>query len=95
MLIAANPLLPQQQQRPTFSITSNVVIVNVTVLDKNGKPIENLKKSDFQLFEDGKPQTLQSVDLQRLQLDRFPPMTPADSLPPEEHAKAKPQSRPG
>lgn len=89
-LIVANPLLPQQQQHPTFSITSNVVIVNVTVLDKNGKPIENLKKSDFQLFEDGKPQTLQAVDLQRLQLDRLPPMTPADSLPPVEDNRPKP-----
>jgi VWFA-related protein len=88
--MAANPLLPQQQRRPTFSITSNVVIVNVTVLDRNGKPIENLKKSDFQLFEDGKLQTLQAVDLQRLQLDRLPPMTPADSLPPVEAENPKP-----
>ena len=88
--IAANPLLPQQTQRPTFSITSNVVIVNVTVLDKNGKPIETLKKSDFQVFEDGKQQTLQSVDLQKLELDKLPPLTPADSLPPVEDNQPKP-----
>jgi VWFA-related protein len=88
--MAAYPLLPQQQQRPTFSITSNVVIVNVTVLDKNGNPIETLKKDDFQLFEDGKPQTLQSVDLQKLQLNKLPPLTPADSLPPAEEEKPKP-----
>lgn len=90
LLMASYPLLPQQQQRPTFSITSNVVIVNVTVLDKNGNPIENLKKDDFQLFEDGKPQTLQSVDLQHLQLNKLPPLTPADSLPPAEDDKPKP-----
>jgi VWFA-related protein len=80
MLLAANPLLAQQ--RPTFSTTTNIVIVNVTVLDKNGKPIENLTKDDFQLYEDGKLQQLQSVDLQRLSNDKLPALS-ANSLPPE------------
>ena len=53
-------------QRPTFSATTNVVIVNVSVLDRNGKPIENLTAKDFQVYEDGKLQKLQAVDLQRL-----------------------------
>jgi VWFA-related protein len=54
------------QQRATFSSTTNVVVVNVTVLDRNGKPIENLTRDDFELYEDGKLQTLQAVDPQRL-----------------------------
>jgi VWFA-related protein len=55
-----------QQQRPTFSITTNIVVVNVTVTDRNGNPIPNLTTADFQLYEDGKLQKLQAVDYQRL-----------------------------
>lgn len=54
------------QQRPTFSTTTNVVIVNVSVLDRSGKPVENLTKNDFLLYEEGKLQKLQAVDFQRL-----------------------------
>ena len=66
LLLAALAVQPAFPQRATFSTTTSVVIVNVTVLDRNGKPIENLTKNDFQLYEDGKLQTLQAVDLQRL-----------------------------
>ncbi len=70
------------QQRPTFSTTTSVVVVNVTVLDRNGKPIENLTKNDFQVFEDGKLQKLQSMDLQRLDTATLP--TPAETPQPVE-----------
>ncbi|MGA7410845.1 MAG: VWA domain-containing protein [Bryobacteraceae bacterium] len=79
----AEPSLPpgaqrQTTRRPTFSLTTNVVIVNVSVLDRNGKPIETLTKDDFQLFEDGKPQTLQSVDLERLGTKPLPAFESAE-----------------
>ncbi len=64
------------QQRPTFSTTTNVVVVNVTVVGRNGKPIDNLSKNDFEIYEDGKPQKLQSVDFQRLKNDLLPPIQP-------------------
>lgn len=69
--LAAQPVTPQQQ--PTFSTTTNVVIVNVTVLDRSGKPIENLTKDDFEVYEDGKLQKLQSVDFQHLNDKVLPP----------------------
>jgi len=71
------------QQRPTFSINTNVVIVNVTVLDRNGKPIPNLTAADFELYEDGKPQKLQAVDFQRLSADVLPAVTSEPSPAPE------------
>ncbi len=77
-LIGAQPVLPQ---RPTFSTTTNVVIVNVTVLDRSGKPIENLTKDDFALYEDGKLQKLQAVDLQRLNTKALPPVGSAAAQP--------------
>jgi VWFA-related protein len=72
LLLAVQPALPQQH--PTFSTTTNIVIVNVTVLDRSGKPIENLKKDDFEIYEDGKLQKLQAVDLQHLANTVRPPI---------------------
>jgi VWFA-related protein len=69
------------QRRATFSTTTNVVIVNVTVLDRNGKPIENLTKDDFELYEDGKPQRLQAVDFQRLRSTVLPPIESVEAQP--------------
>jgi VWFA-related protein len=80
LLLLAEPAVPQRDT--TFRVETNIVTVNVTVLDKDGKPIENLKKEDFQLFEDGKLQKLQAVDFQKLQSNVLPPVTAADSLPP-------------
>ena len=51
-------------------------------LDKDGKPIENLKKEDFELYEDGKLQKLQAVDFQKLQSNILPPVSPNDTLVP-------------
>jgi VWFA-related protein len=70
-LLTAHPVLPQQ--RATFSTTTNVVIVNVTVLDRNGQPVPNLTKDDFEIYEDGKLQKLQAVDFQHLNNTTLPP----------------------
>lgn len=65
--------LPQAQQHATFSTTTSVVTVNVTVTDRAGKPVENLTKADFQVLEDGKQQRISAVDLQRLTSAPLPP----------------------
>lgn len=69
LLLAQTPNAP----RPTFSATTNLVVVDVTVSDASGKPITNLTKDDFVLLEDGKPQTLLSCDLQKLETKPLPP----------------------
>ena len=79
LVLIGQPLLPQDAH---FSLTTNVVTVNVTVLDKDGKPIDNLTKDDFLVYEDGKPQKLQAVDFQKLQSGVLPPVSVADTLPP-------------
>jgi VWFA-related protein len=78
ILVAGFAVQPgNAQQQPTFSSTTNVVIVNVTVLDRSGKPIEKLTKDDFAVYEDGKLQKLQSVDFQRLNDKVLPPLNQA------------------
>lgn len=49
-----------QQDQPVTTLKVNVQIVNIyfNVKDKRGALIPNLKKEDFQVSEDGKPQTI-------------------------------------
>jgi len=74
-------LLFGQQQQPAqtgvkFSTSSNLVIVDVTVKDKNGKPVENLNTNDFTVLEDGKPQKISVFEFQKLAMEPEPPPPP-------------------
>ena len=51
----------------TFTITSQLVVEEVNVKDKNGKAIEGLKKEDFTVTEDNKPQTIKFFDYENLE----------------------------
>ncbi|HUQ95878.1 MAG TPA: VWA domain-containing protein [Bryobacteraceae bacterium] len=73
-LLSAQLLLPQQPDPPTlikapakFSTTTQLVIVNVSVKDKNGDPLTGLKPADLTLTEDGKPQQISVLEYQRLE----------------------------
>lgn len=55
-----------QQETPTFSVSSRLVIVNVGVRDRSGKPVEGLKAGDFTLLEDGKPQKISVFEFQKI-----------------------------
>ena len=48
----------QQPPRPTFRTGVTIVPVDVRVLDRDGKPITDLKQSDFTVLEDGAPQEI-------------------------------------
>src|SRR5262249_62259147 len=62
--------------RTTFSSTTSLVVVDVTVRDKSGKLIEGLSQKDFTLLEDGKPQDIKVFEFERLSLDPAPAETP-------------------
>ncbi len=48
---------------PTFRITSNLVFLDVTVVDRKGRPVvTGLTKDDFSITDDGKPQRIFSFD---------------------------------
>jgi VWFA-related protein len=54
-----NPQAFQQQEPSTvIRITVNLVQVDAVVTDSKGKPVTDLKKEDFVILQDGKPQVI-------------------------------------
>jgi VWFA-related protein len=51
---------PDQAAR--FGARTDAVVVDVTVVDKKGRPVTTLAQSDFEVFEDGVPQTILTFD---------------------------------
>lgn len=51
---------PVSTQQPTFKVSVNVVDVDVTVKDPQGNFVTGLTAGDFEVFEDGKPQAIQT-----------------------------------
>jgi VWFA-related protein len=82
-------LASAQTLQPTPNVTSpgttatiragaKLVVVDVTVSDKNGNPLHNLKKEDFTVLENGNPQTVNTfeehVALSASDAVKFPPL---------------------
>src|SRR6516165_11313527 len=49
----------------TFRARVNLVLVPVVVRDKNGRAIGDLKKEDFALFDNGKPQVISKFSVEK------------------------------
>jgi VWFA-related protein len=69
LLVAAIPLSAQevssQIPTPAIRVTTRLVMVDVVVTDKEGKPVTNLKPGDFTIEENGKKQKLTVFALQQ------------------------------
>jgi VWFA-related protein len=68
-LLAATLLAqqPPPQPDPVFRSSTNLVLITVFARDKQGKPITGLKRQDFTLLENGKPQTISVFDYQNIE----------------------------
>ncbi len=54
-------------ERPTFSVGVDVILVDAVVTDDQGRPVTGLTADDFEVREDGAPQTItrfEAVDLE-------------------------------
>lgn len=62
-VLGAQAPVPQQQttQPPVFRGSTNLVRVDVSVSDRRGDPITDLRKEDFQITEDNIPQAVQTL----------------------------------
>ena len=76
-------LTTRQENDTTFKVNVNLVVVRVVVRDgRQGHAIGNLRKEDFQLFDDGKPQIISRFVVEQPAVGPSPPGgTPAP--PPE------------
>ena len=84
----AQPPQSEAQQRPLFRAGSRFVRVDVFPRDRDGKPIEGLTSADFEVYEDGKLQNIDTFEFVRIEPDiedaRVDPNTQRDG---EEAAK--------
>jgi VWFA-related protein len=58
------PDTPSQNGAYTLKSNVNAVLVPVVVRDKQGRAVGNLKKEDFQVFDNNKPQTISGFTIQ-------------------------------
>ena len=80
--------LESQQEDYTFRVQSELVLVNVTVRDKNGNLVRNLKPGDFTILEDNKPQKVVSFDVENMDAVATQDLAQTKALPSSPSAAA-------
>ena len=81
-----NPPAQSGSQQPTFRATTNLVEVDVIVLDGAGRFVPGLLAEDLTLFEDGKPQPIQQFYMVSHDPTR-PPASGQAGAPSEDRAR--------
>jgi VWFA-related protein len=72
------PTAAQKQPTPTFSVEAAMVVVDITVRDRKGNLIEDLKREDFKIFEDNTPQGIVTFSAEKVPIGpAAAPETPA------------------
>ncbi|MGB6676786.1 MAG: VWA domain-containing protein, partial [Terriglobales bacterium] len=89
VLILLCSYLPSQTDY-TFHAETELVLVNVTVRDKGGKVVRDMKPEDFQIKEDGKSQQIVSFDIENT--DAVPALDVAQAKPLENSGAPAPTS---
>jgi VWFA-related protein len=79
LCLLTSTLSSQQASDYTFKVQTELVLVNVTVRDKNGNLVRDLKPQDFTILEDNKPQKVSSFDIENV-----------DAVATQDVAQAKP-----
>jgi len=54
IVLLISPIVHAQDDDDVVRVNTDLVVLNVTVTDKNGQYVKALKKSDFKVYEDGK-----------------------------------------
>ena len=93
-----SPLSAQEQSEFTLRVESELVLVNVTVRDKNGNLVAGLKPENFTILEDNKPQRVISFDLENVDavatqnVAQANPLAGRQQPPPASHPSASEES---
>src|SRR5947207_15669664 len=71
-LVGVSGMRGDAQQPPVFRTGINFVRVDVIVSDRTGQAVTDLKQTDFEVTEDGKPQTIDAFKVITLDGGRVP-----------------------
>ena len=80
---------------PVFRSSARIVLVDVVATDSQGRPIRGLKAQDFQIYDDGKPQTIRAFDEHTLEEALNAPAAKPPRLGPGVHSNWAPASASG
>ena len=72
-----------------ISTTTQLVVEDVLIRSKDGKPVLGLKPSDFTITEDGKPQKISVFEFQTLDQPAGSPAPAVPTVKPAEHAAVR------
>src|SRR5687768_18523808 len=81
--LSAQQPSPATTQLPTFRTGVDAIQLDVSVLDKDRRPVRGLTAADFTVLEDGKPRPV--VAFSAVELPALPttPAGSADTVPPD------------
>jgi VWFA-related protein len=71
------------ERQPTFRAETSLVEVDVRVTDKDGRFVTGLTRDDFEIIEDGRPQTLTTFSFSDLPVARPAAIAAGSAAPPE------------
>ena len=80
-VLVAGAAALRAQQTPSFSTAVEAVEIDAFVSDRDGKPVSDLKQTDFELREDGKPQSIISFSLVNIPIVAPEPYRPGAPVP--------------
>ena len=82
---------PPAQQPPTFKVRVDYVEVDAVVTDRQGRPVRDLKKEDFQVLEDGKSQVITNFTMVDIPVERDNrPLFASSPIEPDVRTNEKP-----
>ncbi len=81
------PEEPPQQPTPIFRAGTDLVRVDVSATGRNGSPVADLQAADFEVEEDGVPQTIQTAQFIRIDGQRTSDLNEPLEIRSREHAK--------
>ena len=91
LAVCARPTAVAQQPSPPAADNATQNRIDAVVTDAQGRPILDLRASDFELLENGEPKPLQKVELRTLPRD--PDSSPIENLSDEQRAARQPGAR--
>src|SRR5438445_6310070 len=72
---------PAAQPPVTYSVDVSLVEVDAVVTDREGRVIRDMRRDEFRIFEDGKPQTIDRMSLIEIPIERADARAPAATSP--------------